>query len=132
MRKYENSKTHTMGVIRKRKPKTKTENSQMMVAHACNLSYSGGRAQEDRGWKPARANSSRDPILKKTFTKIGLVEWLKVKALTSSPSTAKKQNKTEKQFGMMITWKPMFCSSLWSPSSTRRPSKIKAGFSIFL
>jgi hypothetical protein len=27
------------------------------VAHACNLSYSGGRDQEDRGWKPAQANS---------------------------------------------------------------------------
>jgi hypothetical protein len=27
------------------------------------------------------------------FTKIGLVEWLKVKALRSSPSTAKKQTK---------------------------------------
>jgi hypothetical protein len=27
---------------------------------------------------------------KKAFTKTGLVEWLKVKALSSSPSTAKK------------------------------------------
>jgi hypothetical protein len=34
------------------------------VAHACNPSYSGGRDQEDRGSKPAQANSSRDPILK--------------------------------------------------------------------
>jgi ribosomal protein S21 len=31
--------------------------------------------------------------LKKTFTKIGLVEWLKVKALSSNPSTAKKKKK---------------------------------------
>jgi ribosomal protein S21 len=31
--------------------------------------------------------------LKKAFTKIGLVEWLKVKALSSSPSTAKKKKK---------------------------------------
>jgi hypothetical protein len=31
------------------------------------------------------------PYLKKLFTKIGLVEWLKVKALSSSPSTAKNQ-----------------------------------------
>jgi hypothetical protein len=29
------------------------------------------------------------PYLKKPFTKIGLVEWLKVKALSSSPCTAK-------------------------------------------
>jgi hypothetical protein len=34
------------------------------VAHAYNPSYSGGRDQEDRGLKPAWANSSRDPILK--------------------------------------------------------------------
>jgi hypothetical protein len=34
----------------------------------------------------------RDPILKKTLhKKIGLVEWLKVKALSSHPSTAKKK-----------------------------------------
>jgi hypothetical protein len=32
------------------------------VAHAYNPSYSGGRDQEDRGLKPAGANSSRDLI----------------------------------------------------------------------
>jgi hypothetical protein len=31
---------------------------------ACNLSYSGGRDQEDHGLKPARANNSRDSISK--------------------------------------------------------------------
>jgi hypothetical protein len=31
--------------------------------------------------------------LEKPFIKMGLVEWLKVKALSSSPSTAKKINK---------------------------------------
>jgi hypothetical protein len=67
------------------------------VAHACNPSYSGGRDQEDHGSKPARANSSRDPISKKTFTKIGLVEWLKVKALSSNTSTAKKKKKERKK-----------------------------------
>jgi hypothetical protein len=37
------------------------------------------------------------PYLKKPCTKIGLVEWLRVKALSSSPSTAKtKQNKQQK------------------------------------
>jgi hypothetical protein len=46
--------------------------------------------QEDCGSKPAQANSSVRPYLKKPFTKIGLVEWLKVKALSSSPSTTKK------------------------------------------
>jgi hypothetical protein len=33
------------------------------------------------------------PYLKKPFTKIGLVQWLKVKALSSSPSTTKKKKK---------------------------------------
>jgi hypothetical protein len=33
------------------------------------------------------------PYLEKPFTKIGLVEWLKVKTLSSSPSTAKKKKK---------------------------------------
>jgi hypothetical protein len=43
--------------------------------------------QEDHCLKSAQANSSTRPYLKKPFTKIGLVEWLKVKALSSSPST---------------------------------------------
>jgi hypothetical protein len=34
--------------------------------------------------------------LKKLFTKVGLVEWLKVKALSSNPSTAKKKKKRPK------------------------------------
>jgi hypothetical protein len=64
------------------------------MAHACNPSYSGGRDQEDRGLKPAWASSSRDPILKNNITKIGLEEWLKVKTLSSNPSTTKKKKKT--------------------------------------
>jgi hypothetical protein len=63
--------------------------SQAPVPHACNPSHSGGRGQENRGSKPARANSYRRPYLEKPFPKIGLVEWLKVKALSSSPSTSK-------------------------------------------
>jgi hypothetical protein len=35
------------------------------------------------------------PHLKKPFTKIGLVEWLKVKALSSNPSTEKKEGRKE-------------------------------------
>jgi hypothetical protein len=42
--------------------------------HTCNPSYSGGRDQEDRGSKPAQANSSARPYLEKPFRKIGLVE----------------------------------------------------------
>jgi hypothetical protein len=45
--------------------------SQAPVAHTGNPSYSGGRDQEDRGSKPAGANSSQDPILKITSTKKG-------------------------------------------------------------
>jgi hypothetical protein len=41
--------------------------------------------------KPAQANSSARPYLEKFFTKIGLMEWLKVKALSSSPSTTKRK-----------------------------------------
>jgi hypothetical protein len=52
------------------------------VAHACNPSYSGGRDQEDCGSKPALANSSARPYLQKPFTKIGLAEQLKAKAVS--------------------------------------------------
>jgi hypothetical protein len=40
--------------------------------------------------KPAQGNSSVRPYLEKPFTKIGLVEWLKVKALSSRPVPQKK------------------------------------------
>jgi hypothetical protein len=63
------------------------------MAHVYNPSYSGGRDQEDHDLKPVQANSLRDPISNKPITKIGLVEWLKMKALSSSPSTAKKKKK---------------------------------------
>jgi hypothetical protein len=50
----------------------------VLVAHACNPSYAGGRDDEDLSSKSARANSSQDPILKKTHHKKGLGEWLKM------------------------------------------------------
>jgi hypothetical protein len=46
--------------------------------------------------KLAWANSSVRPYLKKPFTKIGLMEWFKMKALSSSPSTEKKKVSLEK------------------------------------
>jgi hypothetical protein len=49
----------------------KHKHSWVLMARACNPYYSGGRDQEDRGSKPAQANSSRDPISKKTITKKG-------------------------------------------------------------
>jgi hypothetical protein len=65
--------------------------SWVLVAHICNPSID----QEDGSSKPARENSSPDPISEKRFIqkKIGLVEWLKVKALSSSPSTTQKRKK---------------------------------------
>jgi hypothetical protein len=53
--------------------------SRFALASACNPSYSGGRDQDDHSSKPAQANSSMRPYLKKPFTKIRLMEWLKVK-----------------------------------------------------
>jgi hypothetical protein len=43
----------------------------VLVAHACNPTYSGGRDQEDRGLKPPQANSSWDPTLKNRSQKQG-------------------------------------------------------------
>jgi hypothetical protein len=57
----------------------------MLVAHACNPNYSGGRDQEDLGSKPAQANSSRDPILKNPITNKGLVGGSSVECLPSKP-----------------------------------------------
>jgi phage replication-related protein YjqB (UPF0714/DUF867 family) len=44
--------------------------------------------------KSAQANNSMRLYLKKPFPKIELVEWLKVKALSSSPSISKKKKKS--------------------------------------
>jgi hypothetical protein len=73
------------------------------VAHTCNPSCSGGRDQEDYDLKPAQASSSVSPYLEKPFTKIELVEWLKVKALSSSPSTAKRKKKDIKKHTKTLT-----------------------------
>jgi hypothetical protein len=45
------------------------------VSHAYNPSYSGGRDQEDLGSQPIQANSSQDPILKKTQKPITEKGW---------------------------------------------------------
>jgi hypothetical protein len=62
------------------------------VAHAYNLSYLGGRDQEDLRWRPARAKnetlSQKFPTLKRTGGVAPVVEWLpsKYEALSSNPS----------------------------------------------
>jgi hypothetical protein len=58
------------------------------VAHTCNPSYSGGRDQEGRGSKQP-GQIVYETLSRKAHHKKVLVEWLKVKALNSSPSTAK-------------------------------------------
>jgi hypothetical protein len=84
----------------------------------------------------AQADSSRAPISKKPFTKIGLVEWLKMKALSSSPTTAKtnKQTKppkkTQKRADGVLKWyskharhEPSKCEALSSNPSTTHTHK---------
>jgi hypothetical protein len=63
-----------------------------LVAHACSLSYSGGRDQENPGSKPALANILQDLISKNPITKKGVVEWLKLSALSSNPSSTHTKN----------------------------------------
>jgi hypothetical protein len=60
--------------------------SRTPVAHTCNPSYSGGRDQEDRVSKPTW---SVRPYLEKPLREKGLVEWLKVKVLSSNRSAKK-------------------------------------------
>jgi hypothetical protein len=55
-----------------------TTSLRVLVAHACNSSYSGDRDQEDCGSKPSWAKSSVRLYLEKTLHKKGLVEWFKV------------------------------------------------------
>jgi hypothetical protein len=43
--------------------------SQVPEPHACNLNYSGGKDQEDRGSKPTRANNLARPCFEKPFKK---------------------------------------------------------------
>jgi hypothetical protein len=59
----------------------------MTEAHPCNPSYSGGRDQK----KPRQI--VRDPVLKSP-SQIGLMGWLKVKALSSSPGITKEERET--------------------------------------
>jgi hypothetical protein len=52
--------------------------SQALVADACNLSYSEGRDQRIVARSQPRSIVQETLSQKKTFTKKGLVEWLKV------------------------------------------------------
>jgi hypothetical protein len=87
------------------------------MAHACNPSYSGGKDQENRGSKPGQANCSQEPILKKTHHKKVLVEWLKVYALSSSPSTAKKEKRNRRRYESP---QHSVCHALWELGNGQR------------
>jgi hypothetical protein len=63
----------------------------VLVAHAYNPSYSGGRDLENHGSKPALGKLFLRPYLEKPYHKQGLVEWLKVQALSSNSNVAKKK-----------------------------------------
>jgi hypothetical protein len=54
-----------------------------LVAHACNPSYKGHRDQEVPGLRPARANSSQDPISKLSTQKRADGEAQVIEHLTS-------------------------------------------------
>jgi hypothetical protein len=65
-----------------------TDNCWVLVAHACNPSYSEGRDQEYCSLKPAQANSFRDSISKKALGVFQVVEhlWSNHETLSSNPS----------------------------------------------
>jgi hypothetical protein len=67
---------------------------QAPLAHTCNLSYSGSRNQEDHSSKPAQANSSPDPVLKKPFTKKSWWSGLRWRPWVQTSVLEKKKKKT--------------------------------------
>jgi hypothetical protein len=78
----------------------------VLVVHACNPSYSGGRDQEDCGSKPDQANSSSVPILKKPTTKKGWQSGSRCRP-ELNPSAAKKTqptNQPKKQLKLYCPW----------------------------
>jgi hypothetical protein len=85
-----------------------------LVAHTYNPSNPEGRDQEDYCLKPAQANTLQDTISeKKPSQKIGLAEWLKVKALSSSPNT------TEKKKVLLLGEETHTCKPTYSGSRDR-------------
>jgi hypothetical protein len=68
------------------------------VAHTYNLATQETEIRRITVRSQPQANSSQDPISKKHITKKELVEWVKVKALSSNPSAAKNnKNKNKKK-----------------------------------
>jgi hypothetical protein len=65
------------------------------VVHTYNPSYSGVQRLGGSWFKASPGKKFKRPFLEKPFTKIGLVEWLKVKAPCSNPSIGIKINKID-------------------------------------
>jgi hypothetical protein len=78
-----------------------------LMAQVCNPSYSGGRDQEDWGSKPAQANSSWDPILKKTITKRRVAQGVGPEFKHWNPRTVKKK------YWFHWRWSRAVWSSCW-------------------
>jgi hypothetical protein len=69
----------------------------VLVAQACNPPYSRGEIGRITVQSQPRQIVGETFILKKPITKTGLVEWLKVKALSSNSSTPKNKKQTNKK-----------------------------------
>jgi hypothetical protein len=63
----------------------------MPVVQACNPSYSRRQRLGQWWFKASLGKEFTRPYLEKTHHQIGLMEWLKVVALSSNPSTVKKK-----------------------------------------
>jgi hypothetical protein len=78
------------------------------VANACNPSYSGSKDKEDRGSRPAGANSLRDPISKNPSQKraggVAQGEDLEFK----NSSVSKKQKPLRAAVGLRLAWSQSF------------------------
>jgi hypothetical protein len=69
------------------------KNSQVLVAYTCNPSYWGGRDQEDRGFKPARAENVHETPFQSIIRCNGmhLSSWLCGKSGDHSRSSGQKK-----------------------------------------
>jgi hypothetical protein len=94
---WESEKRKQGHKVKRPLPTKNIDKGRAPVAHTYNPSYSGGRDQEDHGLKPGQGNSSQDPISKMPIMIKGLMEWLKVKALSSSPVLQKKKKEKEEK-----------------------------------
>jgi hypothetical protein len=88
------------------------------MARVCNPGYPGGRNQEDRSSRPVGEDSLEDSMLKIPNTVKGckVVERLSSKreALSSSPSTGRKERKERERFRRILEWGPIRILSWYS------------------